>query len=97
MALCERQQDVDRRRFEYPAALVCSVLANINRQPNSRTYRPEDFMPHARAGDRPARVTSSGDDLFGRIDAMASRCGLNNAGEKEAQRLAREAAGKGEF
>ena len=40
----EEQQKREDARF----ALVCSVLAEINRDPKSRKtpYRVEDFMPH---------------------------------------------------
>jgi hypothetical protein len=35
----------------YPAALVCSVLANVNRDPDKRPepWQPADFMPGAKS------------------------------------------------
>jgi hypothetical protein len=32
-------------RQDYHAGLICSVLANINRDPKGKPYTPADFMP----------------------------------------------------
>ena len=35
----------------YPAALICSVIANVNRDPDKRSepWQPADFMPGAKS------------------------------------------------
>ena len=34
----------DRRVAEYHSALICAVLANINRPKNGKRFKPTDFM-----------------------------------------------------
>jgi hypothetical protein len=47
--LFSEQQEIDRERFA-PAALVCAVLANINRDPDKRSepFTTADFLPGAK-------------------------------------------------
>lgn len=44
-----------RRCYDYPAALICSVLAELKRDPKRRTdaFRPTDFLPGATSEGRP--------------------------------------------
>lgn len=44
-ALRDRKQEADRRQ-DYRSALICSVLANLQRNPQKRSqpYTPDDFM-----------------------------------------------------
>jgi hypothetical protein len=46
----EDERDQVRERI-YPAALICSVLANVNRDPDRRPepWQPADFMPGAKS------------------------------------------------
>lgn len=41
----------------YPAALICSVLANCNRDPDKRPepWQPADFMPGAKSEEEEMR------------------------------------------
>ena len=32
-------------REHYRIAILCSVIANVNRGKNTKAYKPEDFMP----------------------------------------------------
>jgi len=44
-ALCQRHREQEERA-DWRAGLICSVLANIHRDPKrSRTFKPQDFMP----------------------------------------------------
>lgn len=46
------QDEIEQQRDRiYPAALICSVLANVNRDPESRRepWQPADFMPGAKS------------------------------------------------
>ncbi len=36
--------EAKRKEQEYYSALICSVLANINKGKNGKTYKPDDFM-----------------------------------------------------
>lgn len=38
-------------RFQ-PAAVICSVLANVNRDPDAEPYSPEMFMPGGRTREQ---------------------------------------------
>jgi len=43
------ERHIERMRHEqYQTALICSVIANVNRQKNSKTYKPDDFMPRVK-------------------------------------------------
>lgn len=47
-AFCRLLEASDRKQ-QFNAALICSVLANINRDPQKRSqpFSPQDFMPQA--------------------------------------------------
>ena len=52
-ALVRRYKD-EQRRLDYRSAMICSILAEINRDRKRRTkpFSPEDFMPKEEAEER---------------------------------------------
>ena len=52
-ALARRYKD-EQRRLDYRSAMVCSILAEINRDRKRRIkpFSPEDFMPKEEAEER---------------------------------------------
>ena len=46
---------IKQERLDYRAALICSVIANVNRNPKKRPqpYKPKDFMPKANKAQTP--------------------------------------------
>jgi hypothetical protein len=43
----------EKRRDVYPAALICSIIANVHRDPDKRSepWQPADFMPGAKTAE----------------------------------------------
>jgi hypothetical protein len=84
LALAERHREQDRRA-DYRAALVASVLANVNRDPKRRSepYTPFDFMPDpwprpCRGGPTAAaqqRVKLSPEQMLERVRAINAALG----------------------
>lgn len=46
-ALIERHQ-TNEEWLNYRPAIICALLANINRGKGSKVYKPQDFMPGAK-------------------------------------------------
>lgn len=59
-ALAERHAD-EQEAFNYRAALVCSIIAEVNRNPKKRhrPYTPSDFMPKKKK----AKVQLTGEQM----------------------------------
>ena len=49
-----KRHEVDERRLDYRAALICSTLANINRDRKKKAlpFVPQDFMPDTKTPDQ---------------------------------------------
>jgi len=75
-ALVKRHTD-EQERQDYRAALICAVLANINRKKNSRTFQPRDFMP----SKRPLRP--SPEELRSKLDMAMYALGARKGKKKE--------------
>lgn len=71
MALLERR-NADVERQDYHAALICAVLANINRDPKRtlQPYSPSDFMPQPQR-----RETAETEDHLNDLLALAGSLG----------------------
>lgn len=52
--LIERHNE-DMERQDFHAALVCAVLANVNRDPKREPFTPSDFMPSYDHEGQPAK------------------------------------------
>ena len=39
---------LSQKRLDYRAALICSVIANVNRGKRQKAFKPKDFMPRER-------------------------------------------------
>ena len=56
MLLLDRLAD-DRERQDYRAALICSVIANVNRDPEkTKPFTPDDFMPKVQEEQTPEQM-----------------------------------------
>ena len=64
-ALAERYA-TERESLDYRAALICSVIAEVNRdrKKRSKPYTPNDFMPKRRRG------SSTGEQMMNQVKAM---------------------------
>lgn len=49
-ALAERYQD-NQQRLDFRSALICAVIANVNRSKESKIFTPSDFMAQSKADD----------------------------------------------
>ena len=65
--LLKRHQEAEERAF-YQTAIICSVIANVNRGKNKKAYKPEDFMPKKR--DNRSMIEKAGaiNEMFGGTD-----------------------------
>ncbi len=104
-ALIERRKLLDQRLDYRNLLVVCAVYNSQRTSEKQKVLKPEDFMDF---GPRPAPsrkpdappsekeielAKAQSKALFQTMDAYASRCGNNNAGEQEArERIAREKA-----
>jgi len=48
-------EGLDQQQWRHTSSL-CAVLANANRPPSRRAYRPEDFNPYSKGTNRPGVV-----------------------------------------
>ena len=55
----DKRHKLEQERRDFRAALVCSVLANVNRDPKRKPkpYTPKDFMPEYGGGSLSKRQT----------------------------------------
>ncbi len=104
-ALIERRKLLDQRTDYRNLQIVCAMYNSQRTSEKQKVLKPEDFMafgPRPAPSRKPDRAPSEKEielaraqskALFQTMDAYASRCGLNNAGEQEArERIAREKA-----
>lgn len=68
------RRNADVERADYHAALICAVLANINRDPKRtpRAFTSADFMPQPQ---RPEAEASDPDDHLNDLLALAGSLG----------------------
>lgn len=80
-AFCNRLHTIDRKQ-QLNAALICSVIANVNRDPKFRpkAFTPEDFMPQAEQVQTDAQQVKMLSIIFG--------CGPGMKGKPESSRKA---------
>lgn len=78
-AFCQRLEARDRKQ-QFSAALICSVLAEINRdrQKRSRPFTPQDFMP------QPERVQTDEEQV--EMMSLMFGCGPDNPGKENFSR-----------
>jgi len=86
-ALVARHAIVQRRRYDHPAALICAVLAELQRDPKRRAepFGPDDFLPDATGENKPPPVSIQERALdglremirqMGGVDALPDRVDL---------------------
>jgi hypothetical protein len=46
------------KRLDYRTALLCSVIANVNRGKKQKAFKPDDFMPRERKKQTPQDMLS---------------------------------------
>lgn len=76
--LYEQEPFDDEYTFRLPGAMVCSIVANVNRDPKARKepYSPSDFLPFAGRAlledEAQPEETQTDDDIRERLNAIAS-------------------------
>jgi len=55
------------RESDVPAGIIASTIANCNRSKNSKSFKPEDFMPFIRKQSK----VMSGEEIKGVMKQMA--------------------------
>jgi len=60
------------RKYDIPAALVCSTVANANRSSKSKAFSPTDFLP--KYGEDGTKGDSS-DELLANMRSFSARQG----------------------
>lgn len=52
-----KRHNAEQERRDLRAALICSVIANVNRDPKKgKSYQPKDFMPKKRQQQTPEQM-----------------------------------------
>ena len=53
-----KQHQKEQERQDFRAALICSVIANVNRGKRQKPYKPGDFMPREKKKQSPGEMLS---------------------------------------
>ena len=51
-----KRHEAHQERLDFRAALVCSVIANVNRGKNQKAFNPKDFMPKKKKVQTPQEM-----------------------------------------